>query len=141
MAKFEVTKTVEARKLHPKSGIPLSEPAEVLPFGAILENLREERDLLKFTYLGKPYQCEQKLLKPAIRSLGGKAPAAMPAEGEPVPQGAPEAQIRWETLRTSNGSLLRAKVPGGWLLTGTSAGGPLTFYPDAKHEWDGRSLG
>lgn len=139
MAKFEVTKTVEARKLHPKSGIPLSEPAEVLPFGAILENMREERELYKFSYLGKPYQCEQKILKPAIRPLGGAVSVTVSVEDEPVPAAAP-VQIRWETLRTSNGSLLRAKVPGGWLLTGVSAGGSLTFYPDAKHEWDGKSL-
>jgi hypothetical protein len=35
----------------------------------------------------------------------------------------------------------RAKVPGGWLVAvGIFGGGGVTFYPDPKHEWDGRSL-
>lgn len=48
--------------------------------------------------------------------------------------------------------LLRAKVPGGWLLLldlRSYAGGPfpthttksgVAFYPDPDHKWDGNSL-
>jgi hypothetical protein len=39
-------------------------------------------------------------------------------------------------------SLSRAKIPGGWLLYGTTAGdaASLVFVPDSNHEWDGSSL-
>jgi len=35
----------------------------------------------------------------------------------------------------------RAKIPGGWLLISTSSsGGGVTFYPDPQHKWDGGSV-
>jgi hypothetical protein len=39
-------------------------------------------------------------------------------------------------------SLSRAKIPGGWLVYGTTSGDAalLVFVPDANHEWDGSSL-
>ena len=39
-------------------------------------------------------------------------------------------------------SLSRAKIPGGWLLYGTTSGdaASLVFVPDAEHQWDGASL-
>jgi hypothetical protein len=39
-------------------------------------------------------------------------------------------------------SLSRAKIPGGWLLYGTTSGdaASLVFVPDPNHEWDGSSL-
>lgn len=41
--------------------------------------------------------------------------------------------------------LLRAKIPGGWLLASSSPEGKtvvrvLTFVPDPDHAWDGTSL-
>lgn len=56
--------------------------------------------------------------------------------------------LRWQRLQTEGGpqSVLRAKVPGGWLIwcdDSTSSGwgySGVTFVPDAAHEWDGRSL-
>lgn len=144
MARYQVTKSVDAKKLHPRSGIPLSEPPTLLPFGAILEKLREERDLFKFTYLGQPYQCEQKILKPALQLLDGSPldDDASDASGDLQP-GTPapvaEPDIRWQRLLTTNGSLLRAKIPGGWLLTSAN-GTSITFVPDAGHAWDGKSI-
>lgn len=51
----------------------------------------------------------------------------------------------WEGHHGLN--LLRAQVPGGWLVAGIVDGdhpgvGSVapTFVPDPKHEWDGRSL-
>lgn len=38
------------------------------------------------------------------------------------------------------GALLRAKVPGGWIIWIRSDMGGLTFYPDPQHVWDGTSL-
>jgi hypothetical protein len=39
-------------------------------------------------------------------------------------------------------SLSRAKIPGGWLVYGTTSGdtASLVFVPDPNHEWDGGSL-
>lgn len=144
MARYQVTKSVDAKKLHPRSGIPLSEPPTLLPFGAILENLREERDLFKFSYLGQPYQCEQKLLKPAIQLLDGSPVTDAAGESPNFEQAAgsapaPDPDIRWQTLRTTNGSLLRAKIPGGWLVMSTNGTG-ITFVPDAGHAWNGKTV-
>ena len=56
--------------------------------------------------------------------------------------------FKWEEIsKESVGSIMRAKVPGGWLViyfhkggaVGFQAGG-LTFYPDPKHEWNGGTL-
>lgn len=149
MARYQVTKSVDARKLHPRSGIPLSEPPVMLPFGAILENLREDRDLFKFSYLGQPYQCEKKALKPAIQHLDGvsSSPAETPAESiaafdeSPSPEEKPAAEpdIRWHALRTTHSTVLRTKIPGGWLVM-PHGGAGLVFVPDAQHVWDGKSL-
>jgi hypothetical protein len=158
--KYRVTKMVEARRLNPNSGIPLTEPPTALPFGAMLDNVREERDLFKFTYLGKPYQCLQTILRPAMEPFGA-APvkaaavveeddggeeivAAAPAPAVGVVAAAPavvaaDAAFQWETVATSHGAILRAKVPGGWLMmTGRGAG--LAFVPDTGHKWDGATL-
>ena len=152
--RYRVIKMVEARRLNPNSGIPLSEPPTPMPFGAILENLREDRDLYKFTYLGKPYQCPIDILKPAMEvfkpgaAAEGEAEEAGVQEEAPLPPAAPapaagEAQaaagFQWETVATSHGPLLRGKVPGGWLVM-NGRGGAMAFYPDARHEWDGRTL-
>jgi hypothetical protein len=56
------------------------------------------------------------------------------------------AEFKWEELKkVRGGSLMRAKVPGGWLVYFQTSGltyptGGLTFYPDPKHEWDGGTL-
>ena len=35
----------------------------------------------------------------------------------------------------------RAKIPGGWLVISiSSSGGGVTFYPDPEHKWDGGSV-
>lgn len=156
MSRYEVTKSVEVRKLHPRSLVPLSEPPVTLPFGAILENLREDRDLFKFDYLGQPHQGLQDVLRPAIRPLGSSArekgsekaaKANQSSRDREVASDPPSSSgagvddpiLKWEVLRTSEGRLLRAKVPGGWLIS-LSAGSSLAFYPDASHAWDGKSL-
>jgi len=39
-------------------------------------------------------------------------------------------------------SLSRAKIPGGWLVYGTTSGSTavVVFVPDPEHQWDGASL-
>ena len=44
----------------------------------------------------------------------------------------------WETVySTPVSGVLRAKVPGGWLVRVDLS---VTFYPDPEHKWDGSSL-
>lgn len=69
MAKFELTKTLEARKLHKRTLAPLSDPPVTIPFGAIIENLQNDRDFEKFYYLGEPYQAKSTEIKPALKPL------------------------------------------------------------------------
>jgi hypothetical protein len=52
-----------------------------------------------------------------------------------------EREMKWEKLKSETGTVMRTKVPGGWLVFMwyvDSSG--LTFYPDPNHEWDGNSL-
>lgn len=155
--KYRVTKMVEARKLHPKSFIPLSEPPIQLPFTAILEGLKLERDMYRFFYLGLPYQCPQKVMKSAIEKIEESAvkPAEEEAEVvaeaiEEAPSSLPTAATKaagkaskatggfvWEQVSTNQGTLSRGKVPGGWLVRMQS---DICFFPDPGHKWDGSTL-
>ena len=50
-------------------------------------------------------------------------------------------KVKWEELEMKGWKgtiLLRAKVPGGWLMG--IVGGGMTFVPDPDHKWDGNSL-
>jgi hypothetical protein len=68
MAKFEVTKSIEARKLNPRTMVPLNE-YHTIPFGAIIDNLLEDRDMPQFSYLGEHYQYPHEDLKAASRPI------------------------------------------------------------------------
>lgn len=59
--------------------------------------------------------------------------------------------IQWERIEGSDKTpLLRAKVPGGWLVLidyftyytelDLNNNYSITFYPDPQHLWDGNSL-
>jgi hypothetical protein len=155
--KYRVIKMVEAKKLHPKSLIPLSEPPIQLPFTAILEGVKLEREMYRFYYLGQPYQCAQKVLKSAIEKIEDAAAKAVNEEIEeaaeveyaepvveaaPAPKGAARAAAAaggfvWQSVQTNKGTLLRGKVAGGWLVR---VEGSVCFYPDAGHKWDGGTL-
>ncbi len=136
MAKFELTKTIDARKLHKRTGIPLSEPSVSIPCGAIVENPIQDRDVIKFTYLGEPYQCPEEVFRAASAPIQS---VAAPPKPKAEPSAAAERpSLRWEVLSSdAGGRLMRAKVPGGWLVM---LDGALTFYPDSEHAWDGSSL-
>lgn len=49
---------------------------------------------------------------------------------------------RTQAYAPTPSSLSRAKIPGGWLVYGTTSGdAPLfTFVPDPEHRWEGGSL-
>ena len=49
---------------------------------------------------------------------------------------------RTQTFAPVPSSMSRAKIPGGWLVYGTSSNDVslLVFVPDPEHQWDGGSL-
>lgn len=135
MEKLSLTKTIEAKKLNRRTGVPTTDPEVTIPFGSFVENLELDRDMVKFTYHGEPYRCAQDLLMPALEKKAAAAAAAAdtppPALAAPAPAG-----LEWEPVASTHYSgigVMRAKVPGGWLV---SIGGTcLAFYPDPGHEW------
>ena len=70
MAKFELTKSIEARKLNPRNRQPVGLPVTI-PFGAILDKVAHARDMVEFDYLGEPHQALAKDADAALREIGG----------------------------------------------------------------------
>lgn len=68
MAKFELTKSIEARKLNPRTMVPLND-FHTIPFGAIIENLVDKDRMEQFSYLGEYYQYPREDLKAASRPI------------------------------------------------------------------------
>ena len=135
-----LTKMIEATKLHPRTGLSLGIPPATIPYGALIEPKGSERDRERFLYLGELYECKQDLF---LSATGAKSPAkaeevteAEPAEAEaaPVPSG---PRLAWTTLPSSNYTVMRTSIPGGWLV---AIGSGVTFVPDAKHQWNGGSV-
>jgi len=52
----------------------------------------------------------------------------------------PGGQVGTPFAKQSILSILRAKVPGGWLISVPEGKAPPTFYPDPEYNWDGNSL-
>jgi hypothetical protein len=147
VAKFEFTKTLEANKLNKRTCSPINE-VRTISYGAVIENLEEDGDYLKFTFLGEPYRIREDILRSALRPVGAgdgaaggpaarSSPAAAGAAVAPGAEAAAEISFRWQDLK-SDVRMRRAAVPGGWLVAVTGAG--LTYYPDPEHAWDGTSL-
>lgn len=138
MAKLEVTKTIEARTLNKRTRQMLAQPPVTLPYGAILSEVVENRDVIEFSYMGELYNCKTEVLRAASHSLDDSATAS-PAGVPPAPANPdPQLTFRWDKLNAVGVATSRAKVPGGWLiLVGDSSSRSVTFYPDPDHEWDG----
>jgi len=143
LPKQSLNKTIFAKKLHHRTLTPLSEPEITIPFGAIIENARIDRDMMVFWYLTEPYTCPREAFQSAVAGGVAKeeksaAPAGVAApepELEPDPE---QVKLRFEALSSNVKGLSRAKVPGGWLVSSEQGG--VAFYPDAKHVWKGESL-
>lgn len=132
MPKQSLNKSIGAKKLNRRTMTQLPEPEVTIPFGAILDNVKIGRDTVTFDYLSDPYESPRDVfLSAASGSAAKEAKAAARTEPEP-------AKLRFEGLSSNVDGLSRAKVPGGWLLS-TEQGG-ITFYPDARHEWNGESV-
>jgi hypothetical protein len=144
VSRYELTKSIEAKKLNKRSGLPLPEPPVIIPFGSVIDDLKRDRGAVRFTFLFELFEISETVLDSAIRTTADSGePAAVPEPSAPsaaAPSGpAPAAPppFAWEQVSATPVRLLRAKVPGGWLL---SSGGAVSFYPDTGHSWDGRSL-
>ena len=68
--KAEVLKTLEARKLNKRTMRPISSATVVIPYGAIVSQLKEEDRRLQFTYLGEPYDTDLSRMNGALRLIG-----------------------------------------------------------------------
>jgi hypothetical protein len=134
LTKVELNKSIEARKLNQRTGLPMTGPEVTIPYGAIIEHVETDRDREKFHYLGELYSCRHEVFVAAVNA--GAIEQAAPSEPVTV---ASKAKLQWEPLDSSSDrALLRAKVPGGWLVA--LAGASVTFYPDPEHQWDGSSV-
>lgn len=139
MAKLEVTKTIEARMVNKRNRQVLSQPPVTLPYGAILTDIVENRDVLEFQYLGELYNCKTDVLRAASRSLDDWTPTPSTASSNAAPPG-PEIAFKWERLNAGPVATYRAKLPGGWLIqVGDSNSRAVAFYPDPDHAWDGKT--
>jgi hypothetical protein len=158
MKQMPLLKPIEATRLHPRTGIPLGQPDVTIYYGALIEHVGSDHDREKFTYLGELYSCKRESFlsatgtaksqpktepkaepkaAPKAVPVSAPAPAAEPeAEPEPEPS-AGEPRLEWQRLASSDYSVSRASVPGGWLVT--LNGESVTFVPDPKHQWQGVS--
>ncbi len=138
MAKYEITKSIDVDEMNKRSGMPTGKK-RTLPFGAIIQDRVEDRDLERFTYLGDLYRTKSEELNAAVRLIGEAsafASATASSTGS-SPAAKPEYKLKWEAIHSSIPAS-RCKVPGGWLVSITNGG--LTFMPDADHVWDGSSV-
>lgn len=69
MARVELLKTIEARKMHPRTMRPMTPDWSTVPFGAILDKFTENNGTVEFWYHGEPYQCPEASMKSAYKKL------------------------------------------------------------------------
>ncbi len=137
MPKQTLNKSIFAKKLHHRTLTPLSEPEITIPFGAIVEDVRPDRDMMVFYYLTEPYTCPRDAFQSA--ASGGGANEQMSAAPARADAPSPEpARLHFEALSSNVQGLSRAKVTGGWLVS--TEQGSVAYYPDPKHVWKGDSL-
>jgi len=140
---LSLTKMIEAIKLQPRTGLPLGTPPVTIPFGALIEPVGSDRDCERFTYLSELFECKRDLF---LSATGGAKGSSKAEEPEPASTPAVEAEaaapsgprLVWAPVNSSNYSVSRAAIPGGWLVALHGSG--LTFVPDATHQWDGGSV-
>lgn len=69
MAKAELTKTIEARRLNKRTMRPISNDPFSIPYGAIVDLLKENGDQMQFMYLGEPYESKADTVTLAVKPL------------------------------------------------------------------------
>src|ERR1035441_8534667 len=131
LAKISLIKSIEAMKLHPKTGTALGVPDVTISYGALIEHVGSDRDLERFHYLGDLYACP----RDAFISAPGSPPPQANSKAEKPASGSGRVRsgLQWEQVASNGVSVSRAKVPGGWLVL---CGAAATYYPDPAHQWD-----
>ena len=69
MAKAELTKTIEVKRLNKRTMRPISNDPYTVPFGAIIDQVKDEGDHMQFLYLGEHYEANAETLSLAIKRL------------------------------------------------------------------------
>jgi|SRR5581483_4442596 len=142
MPVFELGKSIESIRLNKRNRLPMGDPPRTIPFGALIDEIRETGDRASFVYLGELYECPADVLRSALLASGPAQPDApfqQNGGGERTETSAPEiaakelASLEWEPLASNQGLFSRARVPGGWLLM--SEANALVFIPDQEHGW------
>jgi len=83
LAKVELNKSIEARKLNQRSGLPMTGPEVTIPYVAIIEHVETDRDREKFHYLGELYSCRHEVFVAAVNAAAPAAPAEQTAPASP----------------------------------------------------------
>lgn len=139
-------KPIEAIRIHARTGNSLGLPEVTVPYGALIEHNGTDGEREKFTYLGELYACRRDVFQTATGG-GKKSPPneeSAPADSSTATENAPtkahtqpaEINLEWESVKSSEGAVSRAKVPGGWLMA--LNGQSITFVPDPNHSWTSR---
>ena len=68
LAKISLSKSIEATKLHPKTGTALGVPDVTISYGALIEHVGSDRDFERFSYLGDLYACRHEAFVSATGS-------------------------------------------------------------------------
>src|ERR1035438_7080202 len=94
LAKISLIKSIEATKLHPKTGTALGVPDVTISYGALIEHVETDRDLERFRYLGDLYACRHD----AFISATGSAPpqTSSKAEKPAAGSGRVTSGLQWE---------------------------------------------
>lgn len=67
--KAEIVKSIEARKLHPRTLRAISSEPVIISFGAIIEKVQEDERRIQFMHLGQPYETDPARAKGALRFI------------------------------------------------------------------------
>jgi hypothetical protein len=137
LPKQTLNKSIFAKKLHHRTLTPLSEPEVTIPFGAIIEDVRPDRNMMVFSYLSEPYTCPRDAFQSAVAGGGAKQEKRAAPVGVAAPEPEP-VKLQFEALSSNVPGLSRARVPGGWLVAAEQGG--VAFYPDSRHAWKGDSV-
>ena len=143
---LSLNKSIQAQRLHPRTGAPTTDPESTIPFGAILEYSGRDRDFEKFKYMGENYRSKHdefasatnySLVETASTAENDAAMKPVPTAASAAPPAPAGPKLTFEAIPSNIAGLRRAKVPGGWLLAIGAAS--ITFYPDPDHTWNGIS--
>jgi hypothetical protein len=65
MPVFELGKSIESIRLNKRNRLPMGDPPRTIPFGALIDEIRETGDRASFVYLGELYECPADVLRSA----------------------------------------------------------------------------